>query len=579
MLVMLLLKTSLKSCQGRVFLALVLSFGCVASATNMWDSFNTENVVAQHPYARALEEWSNPNDKYVPSSNVKMGHKISGKEFSTSTEYFTSALLTPIALCVTGFLSIFFLNCALCCRNCFKCCRCDPNDHHNDPGHQNDSATKRMTYVNHQKMIIFAVEMFLCFAVLLADCLCYYGYGYIIKGGKDLLEALDLIGTMVDAGYDGAKSMATISGPQIQGAIALAQGTSCKPYQPINQGMTAAYDIMDTAAEAIIAAMEQIMSIMSDLKGYVSDGREYVSGYLIKYADVFVLLVFFFAAFSVVLFVLFRFCRSTIGTKFAIFWGQLTFLILLLVCLPFMIFASIMGDFCMNPSKSAVENTPDGLKSKVRFYATCVGTDEVGEQFDAAITNINSIGSEIVDVLDDACDPSQAPPGVTVSSTDIVKIQLGLNGLTAAISAIRTAAGCTKFQEIWFKIMNDAFCTNFYGGIYSLWVSQFITSFFLFFLIVSASISYHYFADTKAYITPAKDSEAEVEMQKVEYNEMDKDSEVAKSYEEVDYDKYDNTEPDSSEPQPTDSYVVAGDNAIGESEGVVIESDGQYEEL
>ena len=61
---------------------------------------------------------------------------------------------------------------------------------------------------------------------------------------------------------------------------------------------------------------------------------------------------------------------------------------------------------------------------------------------------------------------------------------------------------CPSFQAIWFKLINEALCEGFYSGIYSIWVSQFITSFFLFFLIVVATVSYQYFASTDTLVVP-----------------------------------------------------------------------------
>jgi hypothetical protein len=477
---------------------------------------------------RKLAEYSNPNDKYEPTSNVKNGHAISGKDFSTNTEYFTAVLISPVALCVTGILSIILLNLFLCCRKCFKCLRCDPNDHHTEFSHKDDSAEKRAAYINHQKFVIFIIEMVLCFCVMLADMLCYYGYGYIVSGGKDLLDALDMMKKILDDALAGANTMAG-AGTNMHIHLSAAKSTSCPPpsepaASPAHQAVIDGYPVALNAATAISTSMDTVKELIGNLLSYCEDGKEYVSNYLIAYADVFVFLVWSFAFVSVILFVVFRVCRSTFGTKIAILWGELTFIILLLVCLPFMIFSSLMGDFCMNPSYSAVINSPGSLRTMIEYYATCPAGSEsdIETNFKAAKTDAGSVGTTITSSFEPWCDPTNpnyATMGGSGSMVDIDQAGTASSGISTGIDGILAAAACTNLQSVWFKIMNDALCTNFYSGIYSLWVSQFITSFFLFFLIVIASISYHYFGKTSVYVSApteqpqdAEQNEKHVEM-------------------------------------------------------------------
>lgn len=434
---------------------------------------------------------------YTPSANVEAGHRISGQDFSTDEAYLTTVLSTPIVLTVLGVLSLVILNIALCCRNCFKCCRCEPNDHHTEKGHDHDSLSQRMAYINHQKLMVFIVEMVLCACVMLADMFCFYGYTGIVAGGEDLNDALDLINQLLTSAVDGAKAIKghTVS---MKGLADISQSVSCPPPSS-GDSLTTAYTGLKTLIAATGAAMDAVVNAMGPIQGNVATNKDFINETLIAYADVFVFLVFSFAFVSVCLFVIFRLFRSTCGTKIAIAWGMLTFLILLIVCLPFMIFSSIFGDFCMAPSANAVMNAPAEIQEKLRYYSTCAAglEDVVGDNLKLGKDKLAEIISTITTQMLTYCDDS----AVNRSPAELNKIDNLQILLTQSLDQIITAASCVKVQEIWFKIVNDALCTNFYSGIYSLWVSQFVTSFFLFLLIVQASISYHYFAKSSVYVS------------------------------------------------------------------------------
>jgi hypothetical protein len=275
--------------------------------------------------------------------------------------------------------------------------------------------------------------------------------------------------------------------------------------------MIDAYDTIAASADSTTTIMLSVSTNLLSLRTYVDDMKVYVNDYLIGYADIFVFLVWSFAFVACILFVLFRIFRSELGTKFAVFWGQITFIILMLVCLPFMIFSATFGDFCMDPSRSAVTNVSDGdLRELVQYYATCVGDGKIDVQFQDAIATATDVIQEISSSLDAACKAQYGDPAGVV---DVGQAITSATAIVGGLQKIRDEATCDKFQNIWFTIVNNALCKNFYSGIYSLWVSQFITSFFLFWLIVVASISYHYFKESKVYVAPAEDEDTKAALQ------------------------------------------------------------------
>ncbi len=52
---------------------------------------------------------------------------------------------------------------------------------------------------------------------------------------------------------------------------------------------------------------------------------------------------------------------------------------------------------------------------------------------------------------------------------------------------------CENIQLLYQLSIESGLCTNFFTGFYTIWVSQFVTSLFLFFLICFACVLYKYF--------------------------------------------------------------------------------------
>ena len=448
------------------------------------------------PLARRLMEYeyANPNDTYEPGPNVVNGAQLSGVDFSADAEYGTAVAMKPVILMVLGLLSLLFLNIALCCGSC-----CMPNDHHTEEGHGHDSHEKREEYINHQRWAVFIIEMVLCGIVMVADCVCYYGYGYIIQGSDDLLEAIDMLIVLFDGIIAYANKLHLTDAINFA-TYSLGATTTCTGPSPIATQMASIVTASDAFTENIVAVIDKV----TPLKAYINDGQTYVNDYLVGFSQTVVLVIWSFAAVSVVLFVLFRICQSTFGTKFAIGWGQVTMLIILIFNMIFMVLTQALGDFCVNPSYNAVLNAGDGLRPMVQYYATCVGNDTVRQQVISASEQMTLMATTVAQVRSASGSPC-------ASDANLIGVQMTAISASATFVALDNFISCPKFQAIWFKLINEALCDGLYSGIYSIWVSQFITSFFLFFLIATASVSYKYFASTDSLVVPDNEKYKKVE--------------------------------------------------------------------
>lgn len=429
------------------------------------------------------EVYKNPNDNYEPSSNVENGAALSGVDFDVTQEYLTTVLIKPITLFCLGFVSLFFLNLGLCCR--CRCCSCAP---------KKDITEQELS---HQKMMITGIEVLLVFSVLLADTLCYYGYTYLQDGVSKLNDAFDGLITIFTNVKSASYELYTVDVPTLSLSIILAR-TSC----PAGSGIL---DDMEDFNAALDTAGRSLYNAALNLVEYMEVGQDTVNYYVATYLRSFVFLIWAFAALATFWFVLFRILKSERGTKFAIFWGELTFLLIILFNVPMMILAQVLGDFCVQPTHNLIKAAPDQpflnnrtAEDIVRFYSHCSGSDTIGDDLTAVQESFTLLSNATTVVADIFCS----------SDTNLGTISSTIISAGTRFTDIRDAIACTNFQAVWFTLFNDCLCGGIYSGIYSLWVSQFITSFFLFFLIVIVSVTYQYFhADHAKKVIPVAEAE------------------------------------------------------------------------
>jgi hypothetical protein len=327
--------------------------------------------------------------------------------------------------------------------------------------------------------MITGIEILFIFSVLLADTLCFYGYTSLQEGVDKLNDAFDGLLEI----FTNVQSISYLL--YIQDAPQMTTSTNAAKYSctPAASILTE----MDDFNTALNSAAKLLYDAIVLLVDYMDTGKEVVNNYVDAYLRTFVFIIWAFAAMATFWFVLFRLFKSECGTKFAIFWGELTFFLILIFNVPMMILAQVLGDFCVQPTHNIIKATPDGdLEDMVRFYSHCTGNDTIGEKLlavQSAMTDLSNATSTIV----------YHPSFGCTSDSNLLTISATLIAIGDRFGAISGYLTCANFQAVWFTLMNDSFCGGIYSGVYSLWVSQFITSFFLFFLIVCASISYQYF--------------------------------------------------------------------------------------
>ncbi len=182
--------------------------------------------------------------------------------------------------------------------------------------------------------------------------------------------------------------------------------------------------------------------------------------------------------------------------KFAIFIGVIIYYITVLITCPWMILTAALGVFCMDP----IEAIRDAVKADlIDFYTSCnadvPGQDALGEAIATIITSFDSIEAALNANVNTGNGYVSADSYCRSQSDNnyVQFVDFGLDFVDSGLGDVQTAIRCPRIRDMIFKFVEEGLCVDLYGGIYSIWASQFTTGFFMFFLIVLASVAYQYY--------------------------------------------------------------------------------------
>ena len=361
--------------------------------------------------------------------------------------------------------------------------------------------------ISHQIIGITVIFALFCFCVLLVDQMCYIGYTNLnsgvasltsaITGINNIFIAVNLQATYLKYTYPEALTASLNSaGGTIVGAAGETPATgTCGSI--LLGDIPLVISAYQTAADMLYELVHPQLSQFPKI-------QKYIALYLVNYGNIGVFVIWGLTVFTTLIFILMHALRSRGGLKFAMFLGEVVFIIVILLCVPFAFVTSLLADLCMTPSWNIVSLLPSGsLQGLVAFYSSCVGKDMLGDSLRLAGSAALSLNVTLGNITSLPAITNYTCPG----NQDVMNMQTDFVKISGSFSSIADSMACSAMQKYWFMIVNDAVCGGLYNGVYSIWVSQIITSFFLFLLIVTASIAYQYFD----YVQVSPEEQAEQE--------------------------------------------------------------------
>lgn len=432
---------------------------------------------------------------YSPSRYVNAAHNIprfdyetfqvtGDNEFPTNTDdlvstdtMYTRGLITlPVWLIVLGIVSVVLMQLLIMFRCCFTCLKCAPNDE--------DVATEPEKVIKSRNRVFYGFWLFILI-MLVADHALYLGNDELDKARDNLVSALTLLKNIFDD--INTATLTLIDENQILKNQATAiSGGSCgaiPPGSPLDSAVTS----MDTAATAMLAAFTAIRDMVKDVPDMLDSSIDTVNYYGsdTKNMGMFSLYGLFLAI--VLVFV----AGSCLASKW-IMWlglliGELTCIVSTIVCGIVMVVVTVFGDFCMDPTKNLESIVGDGsVGDLISYYGTCTGNDPFYSDITSATSDLQSYSTDLTSSFSVPCNTAGNGQIVTAANNAILGITNGLQDITGTTT-------CESLNPVYDKFMNQAFCTNGYGGLFIIWFCCSICSIGLFFAMAYSSVLYQYF--------------------------------------------------------------------------------------
>lgn len=424
-----------------------------------------------------LSNYENGNDTYSPTVMVKYGHMLTNKEFEANRAYVERVLYTPVAIFALGALAIFFYLCGLLWRCCCECCRCIP-----------DGDDAQYDYKRTTNTVLFYI--FVAF-VLIFDQLVFIGNTEIDSGTSTLDSALSrskTIGLSLESDTEDLIDLGSTLQTNLN-SLALA----CPAYAAqINSASDDVEEFQDTA--------DLMKSAVKFLPHAIDVAQKGLKKYGIFYRQIALYVIWGLAIVCGLMFFLAKIMENMTFMKVTMSISVLTYILYIILGIPWVLITSIGGDFCMDPTYNLVKSVPKGTTRNImRYYSSCVGNSTLNEYITTGYSELTTLNSTLQSIKQSSCG----------SAPEVGDIQTALNSAGITIMDMESTLNCPALRSIYFDVVNTGFCEEFYTGIFYIWGSQLVTSFCLFVLLLIASFTYQFYDIAK--VAPIDGSDHSVE--------------------------------------------------------------------
>jgi hypothetical protein len=279
--------------------------------------------------------------------------------------------------------------------------------------------------------------------------------------------------------------------------------TTCPALTLVSGFSTDAMDVLDDFE----SSMSSIDSLISPINSEFDSFQEKVESYYSDGAGFFILWAL--CMISLGLSWLFVVCeRRTELISFLYCFVNFTYIVLILIQALLMFFTIVMGDLCGNSSSSdssSGSKTPTetiltllpfsgDVLSTAQYYTTCVGNDSA--------VSVNTYLHEAYGYTAQLTSAAQTGLQYCPNDPNLLDIMTSIAQMNATLSTLGETVSCPPIQRIWFKLVNDALCTEMYTGIFYNWGAALLTSTFLMCSMVLLSIVYQYWLPLEKMLPP-----------------------------------------------------------------------------
>ena len=405
-------------------------------------------------------------DPYRPSSFVQNLH---AHQFALTSAYAGQVVGAPATLFALGLLSLVFLNCGLLLRRCFRWLRGLPI--------LTPSVEKPEEFINYQRIAVVVFFNAFLILALLMNFLSFIGNGQIDAAIVHFQDGMDQFQSLFSGLKRGATDVAAMA-TTLQNDFFVAKGSTCPSVWFLQLKITSFATNAQTLLSSVANVDANLALIIATIKADAT-----------KYKNAVFYVLWLLALVTIALLKGFQILRKRRWVKCAMGISMFTFVLEITACFVFMVAASVFADMCIAPSNNIISVFPVGnnanysAQDAIKFYATCTGRNVVGEEISDTWASIRTINNSLRSLTNSTSARCRNDANIAVMLHDVAKVGV-------AFQPIADVTRCGGIQQIWFTLVNQTLCTDLFNGFYGLWLTQLLTSFFIYFAIIMASVSY-----------------------------------------------------------------------------------------
>jgi hypothetical protein len=190
------------------------------------------------------------------------------------------------------------------------------------------------------------------------------------------------------------------------------------------------------------------------------------------------------------LIVYFSYQESRANLKATVAYGTSILLIFILIGAILLSLTMYFGDLCTDPSYNVVTNIAKSADSYslAAYYSTCNG-----EEYTTFIQADGNVLNKNINFMYNRTDFAISNSQVCPDDPNLKEMNTILINANSTMAVYNQVSRCQPIQQIWYELLNEEVCDTLFTGVFYAWGGQLLTSFFLFLLLITASITYEFY--------------------------------------------------------------------------------------
>ena len=315
-------------------------------------------------------------------------------------------------------------------------------------------------------------------------------------GAYDLIDAADELNAVF---YDLGDTLDWISNNGTDVNTQLTTSACLADSANMASSLSTAKNDLTSGLSSLTGAISSLSDMIDPLPTQINRLKDSIETYMVGYKT-----MVLFGAYAAVVALMFLYLMGIVLQSecilvILILLSEGIVLILSLLCGIMMIIITLLADICMDPTQKFANLTPtDSLRNVVLYFGECSVTNPYASSISTASSAMSTMATAI-QAIGPLCYDIYANTGNNAAYDYRGEITSWYNAgnqtvaISDAIDKLNSDLDCPTLQSIYDLLINKSLCTNLFGGFYKFWIAEYCVSGMLFFLMIMASVIYHYF--------------------------------------------------------------------------------------